>query len=319
MTRAIILGAGPSGLIAAHYLRQKGVSVVVISDRAGEYDAGGLKYLHDRDGTKALLTDLGIGWEVEPVVGQVLWEGRTYPWPTNNARLNRHLQQSHWAKTRGDTPYSPKCMNIEAAAEGRGRIKPQRDWLKDLATRAADVSVIGSPVASVLLEDFSGHVRARTADGQEYTADLIVNTIPLPVFHQACYAKPWAGRHQSLIVLRGLVAVRPEWDYIYLPEGKYTAHRAARVARATVDVEVQAPAGVGLERLPTEAFWREAEAVVPGFMGESMAILKGHLLPTSPLPTFPSQAHSLGRYAEWRDKVMVHDVVLKAKEIADEL
>lgn len=296
----IIVGGGMSGCVVALALAawRKGARVAICEPGrlGGNFGTGGLQYLRDSEGMRALLDAHRISYGVRPVHGGVLThKGRVLAYPDG---LGGHLpeaQRLHYIKTRGTADgFVPGVMNFGG---GGNTLVCDLQQLLGVVERVADIyqsaaRVISGPMVSV----------GRWLEASED----IVSTVPLPVLanilqldakeRPTCTGEQLRIGHIPLTDANRALA---HYDYTYTP-WLAAVHRVRGASPEALELEWNARNDGGVQ------------ADLQKLGGELITeprTMPGHLHPVAWGTWRPEPPIKLaGRFAEWEPRMTVDQV-----------
>lgn len=315
MKRLVVIGGGVSGLVAAEVFNYQGWHTTIIEGGTlgGEFMTGGLKYMHKTDAMVELFRRLEVISSSYTVHGGILLRGEVIPYPQCFREMDpddvERIQQDHYRKTRRTTPgkHARTAMNDPAATGPRQALRCD---FQDFIETMADVpdAIVRAFATSV---DHEANV-VHTSEGS-VSYDALIITVPLWIIKRLVTFYVPEGVAMRLNVLQ--VSPRRDdyagYDYVYTP---YTPHDCihrlsplnggysleANGTLRTVDVQADLsflfPDGYSLDG------YKEG--------------LKGHLLPLTAKPAWPSNIAPLGRFATWNSRATTDSTLDEAERLA---
>lgn len=302
-------------MIASHMLRQyRGLEVTVMEpgEPGGEFTAGGLKYLHRTDAIATMLSDLGMVFSNHSIRGGILLHDKVRAYPKMLGEVGREnatrIKYDHYRKTRRQEPgdFASKAMNDP---EDVGLRRAVRCDFKAMIGALAERAVV---VKARLHKIEPYFVITECANTHWY--DYLILTIPLWAIKPTAYFHVPEGHAMQLnvAIVEPLFDSYAKWDYVYTPYTPADAiHRISSsdgVYNCEVNGELNRNDLVSDLNFIFKAGWA-VESVREG--------LKGHLLPLSEQPEWPSNVAPLGRFAKWDPRSTADVVADDIVEIAE--
>jgi len=304
--KIVIVGGGPSGLVAANTFKRCGGEVVLLEPGklGGEFLSGGLKYIHKTEEMERLLERLDVAYSPYKVNGGILLaeEVSAYPsvlWGLPKERSEK-IQADHYRKTR-----RTKAEDASSAMNDPSKKGPRRalrcDFGELIDSLGKDLTVISSGMAAL------GDNVVKLSNGQSVSFDFLVVTIPLWILRGMVdfYVPETVAACLNIAHVKPRVDKYVKWDYVYTP---YTP--ADSIHRFS-------PAGSGYSmesngKLDMIAFESDLNFIFPGGYAINTVRegLKGHLLPLDILPEWPENVAPIGRFAKWDSRSTI-DVALE--------
>ena len=286
MTKNIVIGGGPSGLIWALYHPE----YVVFTDKiGGQFNAPfqlGPKYLHKTEYTEKFLKDLNIFGEVNTKIVKVgfFYDGKINP---KNTEENRKL---YFEKTRGlsDTVVYKSSMS-EGNEEFEAFDIDIEDIIKHIYQKIKS-RVIVSKVSKVDMV-----FKEVITENATYPFDNLVVTIPKPIFcrmiEQEEEAKQFVS-YPTTFIRSDIKGGLGEFDYVYFSQKETPFHRVSKIPNGEYCFEYK---GDDVEKVETEI--------------DRFVLKIGQLVQRKDTITYPQYVKFLGRYANWKHSIKMKEVL----------
>lgn len=330
MEKVVIVGGGVSGLVANYVFKLYDQEPIVLEPGkpGGEFNLGGLKYIHYTKHITDMFDHYRLPWSDYRVRGGIVLRGEVHDYPKCLRGMSKaealRVQEDHFRKTRRTEPgrFGTKAMNDPAAKSSRRAVRCNFEgWINAMAEDA-----VLKDVGAKRIESKQNRVVLSDDSVLEY--DRLIVTLPLWITRRiADFDVP-----EGLAMNLNLLMVYPfednyaRWDYVYTP---YTPHDAIHrfsekhggysvEVNGNWDESLEARTFSDLNYLFNKGYKcrmkqdKDGELIrdANGKPIVDVARAKGHLLELDWKPEWPGNVYPLGRFAQW-DPRQTTDVTLE--------
>lgn len=316
-----VVGGGISGMASA-YLINKNISgskvTLITNDKnlGGEYDSGGLKYVHFNWASKRFFDQIGIQYSISKVIGAVLYneiEEPFFEFFYYNKGIGQELQSDYWEKTRGDVTreIDRRCMNDvwsyrnDLKIEPIGGIGTAIDILKNLLKIECYDIITNYNVCpddiNIMLNKY----------------DYIIYTIPVYILLNAFHIKYNKHKmsYKQLNISSSMVSNydlrRIWWDYLYVPSAGYKFHRISK-GDGCLYIETNSNSNGKIEN-EYSTFMKKHYGIGANIDSKFSVNIKGQISVdndfTNEINAMTDKIVLLGRYAEWNKRITFDKVL----------
>lgn len=281
--RVIVLGGGITGLTCGFILG----APVITSSVGGQLSLGftpGPRYLHDTPENRWLLDELKIRYRPRKIVVEYFYRGKYHK------TVPEELVWEYILKTRGEL--APISMH-------------QKEFTALTASMEEVVKKLVKKVRVIIDDIVKIEPGALIGQHRKYKYDFLVSTIPAPEFFRL-WGIPCVLRYRPIgyyfsppDVSFFFAATFGRRDYVYFPELHIPYYRVTRVSGGFVYEYPE----IAADKAPEGTVWQKYGKILPPFGAQPPA----------------ENVFFVGRYAEWNDELLLHDVIRKCRELKNQL
>lgn len=311
--KIVVAGGGISGLVVSWALKDVAdITVLEPNKPGGEFNAGGLKYIHRTDEVESMFDQLEVLYSNYVVRGGILLRGQLYLYPQLFKDLDpeqaERIQSDHYRKTRHSAPgeNSGTAMNDPAATGPRRALRCDFQEMIEALADVADIQKTG--VAKV---DHNRNVLF-DSDGHPHVYDYLVLTIPLWIIRRVVtfYVPEGAAMRLNVAQVSGRKDGYGSFDYVYTP---YTpADAVHRFSPKAGGYSVEVNGDLDRDKLKSDLGFIFPKGYVLEGIREG---LKGHLLPLPEKVDWPENVAPVGRFAKWDSRSTMDTALEDALEL----